>query len=541
MDVLILLVSRPRELVSRQDIIDHVWGKDVFVDVETGVNTVIRKVRQALRDPSDRPVFVETVPGRGYRFIASVEGPKASARVTLAVLPFENIGADPSRAYLAAGLTEETSATLAQIDPARLSVRGRASHYDGRVGSLGQIARDLAVDYLVASTLRAEGLRVRVTSTLIRTHDQEHVWSQSFEREELSVLGLQQELSVAIAEQIRVRLAPDRPSRAVNRQTVNQDAYDAYLRGRHFESQRTPHTNALAIEQYLRATTLDPDYALGWSRLAYTFTASVINGDARPSDVIGPARRAAAQAMRVNPDLAESQFVFGYVNWLLEWDWPKATAALRVAARLDPSSAVMAMTLGHLLSQRGQHEEAAAWMHRARELEPLEAVSHALSSQVAYQARDYAGAIEHARRATLIDSRLWIGPMQLAQAYEQIGEIDLALEVLKDASRLSGGNSKALSLRGYLLARSGRTDEARELLSILGARSKERYLPPYAMALVHAGLQDREAVFEWLGHALLARDVHLMYLGVDAKWDPYRNDERLSPLIAQCGIDPAIE
>jgi len=588
MDLLILLVERRRQLVSRAEIIDRLWGKDVFVDVETGVNTAISKIRQVLRDSTEAPTFVETVPGKGYRFIAAVEtdepppvlqagpqrpidsppalrptvsnhagravalvtvaavvgliawtrlsGGSAVAHVTLAVLPFENLGSDPEREYLAKGLTDETSASLAQIDPERLSVKGRTTRYKGSTKTVAEIGQELSVDYLVESSMRAEGGRLRITSKLIRVRDQEHVWSQSFEREPTSLLGLQQELSTAIAEQVRLRLSPDRVSGFGRRQTQNADAYDAYLRGRYFESRRMPSTNVRAIEQYKHAIALDPDYALAWSSLSFTYASSAINGDTRPLEVGPLARDAAARAIRANPNLAESQFAVGYVHWLLDWDWTAAEAAFRLAIRLDPSDAAEYGTLGHALSQAGRQTEAESLMSRARELEPLEPLGAALSAQVAFQARHYPAAIEFARRAVLIDSAFWIGHVQLGQVYAQTGETDLALAALRDAARFSGGNSKAASIVGYLLAKTGKTSEAREVLRKLEADSLERYVPPYAMALVHAGLGERDAVFEWLDKAFGARDVHLIYLPVDPKWDPYRSDARFTALLARCGF-----
>ena len=604
MDLLILLVESRGQLVSRNDIVERLWGKDVFVDVETGVNTAISKVRQALRDSPDAPAFVETVPGKGYRFIAAVEvvsdAPDAGAaaarqepppvperdrtntnggvtgsppsrpgaanrarlatglavvamvavgvawtwlrggavapRMTLAVLPFANIGDDPEREYLAAGLTEETSASLAQIDPERLIVKGRTLRYKGTTKTAAEIGQELSVDYLVESTIRSEGGRLRVTATLIRVRDQEHVWSRSYEREPTSFLGLQQELSTAIADQIRVRLSSADGRGPGGRQTQNADAFDAYLRGRYLESRRTPATNARAVLEYQRAIALDPNYALAWSSLGFTYTASVVNGDARPFEMGPLARDAAAHAVGANPNLAESQVAAGYVNWLLDWDWTAAETALRRAIRLDPSSAAAYRTLGHVLSQSGRHSEAESAMRRTRELEPLEAISYALSAQVAFQAREYPAAVDHARRAVLTDSDLWIGYVELAQAYERLGETDLALEALADAARFSGTNSKATSLRGYILARSGRASEAREVLRRLEADAGEQYVPPYAMALVHAGLGEREPVFAWLDKAYAARDVHLIYLPVDSKWDPYRADPRFNALLARCGF-----
>jgi TolB-like protein/DNA-binding winged helix-turn-helix (wHTH) protein/Flp pilus assembly protein TadD len=589
MDLLILLVERRGLLVSRKEIVDRLWGKDVFVDVETGVHTAVRKIRQALGDSPEEPRFVETVPAKGYRFIAAVEPvPRAPAadtatppppppepaavapkrarsraylwalaaavaalavwsvlggrerptRVSLAVLPFENLGDDPERDYLAAGLTEETGASLAQVDPERLSVKGRTLRREGTPKTLAEIGRELGVDYLVASSIRAEGGRLRVTATLVRARDQERVWSGSYEREPQSLLGFQQELSAAIAQQVRLRVLPDPLGRFGGRQTQNPDAYDAYLRGRYLEKRRTPETNARAFEEYRRALALDPGYALAWARLAFTYTAGTLNADARPLSMGPRAREAAAAAVQANANLSEAHLALGYVHWHLDWDWAAADRELRRAIELDPSNGVAHTTRGHLLSQMGRAAEAEPIMRRARELEPLEPLAFALSSQVAFQARDYPAAVEHARHALRLDGSFWIGPMALAQAYVALGQSDLALEALTEAARLSGVNSKAVSLRGYLLAKRGRTKEAQEVVETLEVLSREQYVPPFATALVYAGLDRREAVFEWLEKAYAERDVHLMYLTVDPKWDPYRADPRFAALLAKCGFTP---
>ena len=602
MDLLILLIERPGHLVSRGDIVDRLWGKDVFVDVETGVNTAISKIRQALRDSAETPAFVETVAGRGYRFIAPIEvvvppvpstaaaaapaqttpvtvaefrtrpdvpapagsrrrtiavavglsivalgtalvvaltrggsPPPPPARITLAVLPFKNLGGDADRAYIADGLTDDTSASLAQIDSERFGVKGRTLVYKGTTKTAREIGQELAVDYLLESSVRAEGDRLRVTATLTRVHDQEHVWSQSFDRELTSALGLQRDLSEAIAEQIRLRLAGE-PGRAPFQPTQNAEAYDAHLRGRYLAGLRTREGNAAAVAQYKKAIALDRNYTMAWASLAFTYAASAINSDARPLTVGPLARDAAAHALASNPNLADAQLVSGYVNWLLDWDWAKAEAQTRLAIRLDPGNGIRYRQLGHVLSQAGRHAEAKDAMRRARELEPLDPLAHALSSQVAVQARDYAAALEHARRAVEVESSMWIGHVMLAQAYERLGQPDLALEALTDAGRLSSDNSKVLALRGYVLARTGRTRDARAVSSTLEAASRDRYVPPYAIALIYAGLGERDAVVTWLERALAERDVHLMYLPVDSRWDPYREDSRFKALLARCGF-----
>jgi TolB-like protein/Flp pilus assembly protein TadD len=542
MDLLILLVERRRQLVTRGDIIDRLWGKDVFVDVETGVNTVVFKVWQALRDSPDAPAYVETVPGKGYRFIAPVEvvsGPRtAVSRVTLAVLPVENLSGDPEREYLADGLAEDTIASLGQIDPEHVGVIGRTSimAYKRTTKSLAEIGHELGADYLVEGSLRAENGRLRITSKLIRVGDQVQVWSESYDREPTPLLDLQRELSTVIAQQIRIRLSPERLNALARRHTRNADAYDLYLRGRYFGNQLTPATNKRAVEYYERATALDPEYALAWSGIADAFSASPINSDVPPRQVSHRAREAAERAVRADPDLAETQTSLGYVNFLLDWNWPTAEAAFRRAIAFDPSYSRAHVVLGHVLSQMGRQSEAETAIRRAREVEPLNAMVHAMSSQVAFQGRDYPAAVEHARQAIIVDPEFWIGHVQLGQAYEQLGRSDPAFESLMNAGRFSDGNSKAMSFRGHLLAKLGRVDEARDVLRTLEAVSRDRYVPPHAMALVHASLGERDAVFEWLDRAYEARDVHLIFLPVDPRWDACRADPRFGALLARCGF-----
>jgi TolB-like protein/Flp pilus assembly protein TadD len=540
-DTLVLLVESGGRLVEKDEFLARIWPDTVVEEVGLAHN--ISQLRRALRNGTHDSGFIETVPTRGYRFVAPVEVVSSShqehqTRILLGVLPFENLVGDPERAYLADSLTEEVISSLGQIDPAHLAVIGRTSMmtYKRTTKSIAEIGRELNAPYLIESSIRAEGGRLRVTAKLICVADQSAIWSASFDGEPTSLLAFQRELSTAIGEQIRLRLSPERMNALARRQTANADAYDLYLRGRYFWNQLTPATNARAVEYFERAIALDPDYALAWCGIAYAFLGSSMNGDAPPLNVFPRAHEAATRAVQADPDLADAQAAVGYVKFLLEWDWPGAEAALRRAIALDSACALGYRMLGHLLSQTGRQAEARSAMSRLCELDPLYAMNHAMSSQVAFQARDYSAALEHARQAIIIDPEFWIGYVELAQVYEHLGKPDLALDASMTAARLSRGNSKAMSLRGYLLARLGRASEARDLLRTLETVSRERYVPPFAMALVHAGLNERDAVFEWLNKAWAARDVHLIFLTVDPKWDPYRTDARFEAVLARCSF-----
>jgi TolB-like protein/tetratricopeptide (TPR) repeat protein len=543
MDLLILLLERRHQLVARTDIVERLWGTEVFVDVEMGINTAVRKVRQALRDAPTTPTFVQTVPNKGYRFIGDVEVVNTAPQnvptlVTLAVLPFENIGSDPERDYLCDGLTEEMIASLGQIDPGHLNVIGRTSVlvYRRTTKTLAEIGRELGATYLIESSVRTESGRLRITSRLIRAEDQVQVWSDSYDSVPSSVLKFQRELSTTIAQHIRLCLPPGRLTVLELRQTRDVEAYDMYLRGRYFWNQLSPSTTRKAMEYYARATERDPEYALAWSGMADAYAASPINGDADPLDVSPRARSAAANAILAGPNLAEAETSSGIVKFFLDWDYVAAETAFRRSIAVDPNYSVAHRMLAILLAHTRRYEEACPVSRRARELDPLNAAHHAISAQVAFAGHDYPVAVQFAQQAIAIDPEFWIGHFQLGQAYEQMGEIDLALDALNNAGRFSGGNSKAISLRGYIFAKMERTTEACDVLHTLQAVASNRYVPPYAMALVHAGLGRPDDAFASLQQAVDGRDVHLMVLPIDPKWDPFRSDNRFLSITRRCAF-----
>jgi TolB-like protein/Flp pilus assembly protein TadD len=547
MDLLILLAERRGQLVSRDDIVTRLWGPDVFVDVETGVNTAIRKVRHALQDSPDSPLFIETVPGRGYRFIARVTDkasvmPQSSTetqpRIMLVVLPFENLSDDPEQEYFSDGLTEETISYLGRINPERMGVIARTTSmaYKRARKSIREIGAELNVDYALESSVRRENKQVRITVQLIRVKDQTHVWTATYDREVKSVLAIQNELGTAIADHVRLQLSPEQLRVGAIHQPATAEAFDLYLRGRYFWNQLSPPTTRRAIEYYTRATDLDPHYALAWSGLADAFTSSPISGDAPPLQVWPKAGDAARRAIEAAPNLAETQTSLGFVKFWLDWKWPAAESAFLKAVTLNPSYALAHRLLGIVQMHLRQHEDSLAAIKRARDLDPLNAGHHALSAQIAFAARDYDASVRFSRQAISIDPEFWIAYLQLGQSQEQLDKPELALEALTHASRLSGGNTKAISLRGYILAKEGKQPEARELLATLEVLSKQKYVPPYAFALVYAGLGQHEEALQFLDAAYDVHDVHLAFLPIDPKWDLFRRDPRFEDLLDRCGF-----
>jgi Flp pilus assembly protein TadD len=255
-----------------------------------------------------------------------------------------------------------------------------------------------------------------------------------------------------------------------------------------------------------------------------------ITSDSPPLEAWRQAHEAAARAVDIQPTMAEVQIALGRVAFF-DRDWRTAESALRRALAIDPDVAEAHLLLGHLLSQTGRQAEALTETASARGLDPFWPFIHSISAQVAFQARDFESALGHARQSLVIAPEMWIGHMQEGQALERLGDTGRALEALDRATRLSGGNSKPISLTGYVLARSGREQDARALLARLNETARERFVPPYAMALIHLGLDEHDDSLEWLQRAEAVRDVHLVFLPVDPKWDPLRGEPRFEALL----------
>jgi TolB-like protein/Flp pilus assembly protein TadD len=538
LDLLLYLVERRGGLVSREEIAEKLWGRKVFVDVEAGINTAVRKLRRVLRDSTAEPVYIETVAGKGYRFAAGDAAPTTPSRC-VAVLPVEALDDSPDSRYLADGITEEMIAALGQAAPHQIRVIGRTTmmQYRNSSKALATIAQETRAGFLVESSLRCEGESMRLVSRLVEAAGQTQLWCGTFDgnRKE-SVLALQKGLSAALASQIHAQLSPDQPQAFAQRQPADAAAYDLYLRGRFLWHQLSGDTTKRAIGHFQRATTLDPDYALAWAGLAICFAAAPITGDASSLQVIAPARHAAAQAARSCPHLAETHTAAGFVQFWLDWNYVLAEESFRRALQLDASDVAAHRTLAIVLAYQNRAQEAEAVSQVACELDPLNAANFALASQVAYFSRDWPQAAHLARRAIAVDPGMWVGHLQLAQAQERLGDYDAALAALDQAAPLSANNSKVVALRAYIHGIAGRSEAALETLRELAALRSQRFIPPYADALIWLALGEWEQSARCLDRCIEVHDVHLSFLLVDAKWDPIRRLPWCNDFLSRCGF-----
>lgn len=541
MELLMLLLDRGGQLVTRDEIVEKLWGKNVFLDVDNSINTAVRKLRKILRDSPRRPTFLLTVAGKGYRFVGPISesgrNEPLERRAMLAVLPFENLSNNAEQEYFSDGLTEETISRLGQINHQQLGVIARTSSmtYKGTRKNISEIGGELGVDYILESSVRREGQQIRITSQLIRVQDQTHLWASTYDRDASSFLGVQSELSKAIADQVRVRLVPQASVAAAFR-TQDSGAYDLYLRGRYYWNQLTLPGIQRGIEYFQEALARDDGFALAYAGLADCYMMLPITCDAPALEILPKALAAANRAVELDSQLAEAHSSVGSIKLWMEWDWPGAEAFFRRALELNSNYVTAHRYYGHLLSNLGRHTESAEEMRRAREVDPLSPIVHALSGRLLYQARQYDLALQHLKDALGIDSDLWVVHTFLGGVYERLGRFNEARAEYQKAFELSGGNTETIAFRGHILAQLGHRAEAEEAIRILTELAKQRYVPPYNIAMVHAGLGDVEAALDCLEKAYETRDVRLTFLAVEAKWDHIRSEPRFRVLLDRLAL-----
>jgi TolB-like protein/Tfp pilus assembly protein PilF len=523
MELLLLLLERRGELITRDQIVARLWGRDVFVDIENGINTAVRKLRLALHDDPRRPRYIETVAAKGYRFITPppISEKRASQPVTLAVLPFENLSGDPSQDYFADGLTEETIAVLGAIGPDTLGVIARTSSmsYKRTAKTISQIGRELGVQFVLESSVRRDHDRVRVTAQLIRVKDQSHVWAKSFDSSGSQILDLQAHIARAIAEQVQIRITPRQQALFAKPRARNADSYDAYLHGRFYWNQRALGSINRAIEHFHESISIDPGYSAAHAGLADAYALLPITSDARTSECLPPAREAATAAVRCDPSSAEAHCALAACKFWMEWDWITAEAEARRAIELNGSFALAHLVCAHILSNSGRQREAEAEITIAKQLDPLSSHVHSVCAQLVYHAGRYDDAEASVRKALVLSPKSWIAHTILGKIELATGRLERAMASFATAFELAErSNTEPLSLQAYCYARQGKSADAHRILEVLADLNARRYVPPYNIAIVHAGLQDDDSAVRWLQRAHTERDVRMVFLPVDPKW-----------------------
>jgi TolB-like protein/Flp pilus assembly protein TadD len=471
-----------------------------------------------------------------YRWIQLKNQPPE--RVRLVVLPFTNLSGDPTQDYFSAGLTDEMITRLGALDPQRLGVIAAKSSMAVAGKPLGEIGPALHVQYALEGSVRREGNHVRIDVQLIQISDQTHLWADTYDRELNDILLVQDDVGAAVASQIRLVLNPSSGKGAANllSRSVNPGAYDAYLRGRFYSTNRGDLHKS--IEAYEDAIQKDPQYALAYAGLAssYTLLGQVPYDDMPPSEAKPKARAAAEHALQLNPELAEAHAVLANVAYSYDWDFETAEREFKQALALGPNNPTAHLWYGNYCIARNRLSSALDENSRTLDLDPVSPVFNSVRAEIQYHARNYDAAIDQARRTVEQYPSNWLAYIWLGSALREKKMYKEALEQFSQGRKLSGDHPVMIALYGHTLGLSGDAAGARKALEDLQHLAQSRYVSSIYFATVYTGLGDKDTALNWLDRAYQERNDRLVYLGAEPMADPLLSDPRYQQLLGKIGL-----
>jgi TolB-like protein len=461
------------------------------------------------------------------------------SKVVLAVLPFDNLSGDPEQEYFSDGLTEEMITELCRLRSRRLSVIARtaAMRYKKKTKSIAEIGRELGVDYLLEGSVRREGQRVRISAQLIRVSDQTHLWAESYDRDLVGILALQGDVARAVAVQIRLALSTQEESRLARARPVVPEAHEAYLRGRFFWNKRTPEDLRRALGYFQQAIEKDPSSAPAYAGVADAYILLEDYADVAPKEAFPKAKAAAEKALEIDRDLAEAHASLAMVKFTYEWDWAGAEKGFEQAIDLSPSYPTAHHWYALLLASLGRLDQALTEIRRAQQLDPFSAAMKSAEAwRVHAAARRYDLALEELRKAIELDPKNFLPHNRLGLVYVLTGRHAEGIAELQRALPQREFSPHFLADLGSAYALAGRKAEARNVLKTLTERSRQTYVSPYRLALIHAPLGEKETAIKLLQQAFEQRDIGILQLKVEPRLDPLRDDPRFRDLLRRMNL-----
>jgi TolB-like protein/DNA-binding winged helix-turn-helix (wHTH) protein/tetratricopeptide (TPR) repeat protein len=481
LQLLLALLEQPGELVTRDTLVNRLWPAGTFVDFDRGLNKAVNHLREALKDSVEQPHFIETLPRKGYRFIAQVthedqqraehppgrvrRGPRRTAWfaafataltcmgiaivantggvrnwlagrwrptpeiVALAVIPLENLSHDPEQEYFADGMTDALITDLAKMVKVRITSRTSIMRYKGTKKNIKEIGRELNVDAVIEGTVTRSENRVRITAQLIQVSTDMHLWAEAYEQEVGEVLTLQREVATDIARRINILVRPlERAGR------VNPQAYGLYLKGRYFFNQYTNQGWRQSIEFFNQAIANDPKFAPAYSGLADAYLVAGAYGAIPTQEALTRGKAAAAVAIQLDDNLASAHYALATAYTWYDWAWAEAEKEFHRALELDPNDALGRNWYGGYLSLHGRHDEAIEAHEQARELDPFSLIINANLARAFYWARRYDEAIVQSRKTLEMDPKFGVALFWLEGALRHKNLLKEAVALRQAAS-----------------------------------------------------------------------------------------------------------
>ncbi len=468
--------------------------------------------------------------------VRSAEQRKTQSFDSLAVLPLANHSQDANAGYLCEGIAESLIVNLARLGALRVMAWSTVARYQNQQGGQDNplaIGRELGVRAVLAGRLYQFGDNLVIKTELVDTQDGAQLWGEQYQRKLADVFALEEEIARDICEKLRLRLDSEARVRLVRRYTDNHEAYQAYLRGRHYWKQRNAQALRKAIESFQQAIELDQDYALAYARLADCYGLVSIYGAAPPRAVMPKSKAAALKALQLDETLAEAHTSLAVSLAWYDWDWQTAELAFKRALELNPNYSIAWHWYGSvLLSAQGRHDEALAAELRALELEPFTLIYNLHPGFICYNAHRYDEAVEYYKRALELDDQFPLTWFYMSITYVAQAKYDEAIAAAQHALALAGGRGALIqAILGHAYAAAGRRAEAQALLDQFQTYPLNRDVSPFHLALIHCGLHDREQTLHWLEQAFEERYSWMVWLKSDPMFDWLRDEPRFQELL----------
>jgi len=581
-DTLLYLVKNRGLVIGKDDLMAAVWP-DTVVE-ENNLNQNISTLRRTLGESRGENRYIATVPGTGYRFVADVLAESAEADVpaqkepaapppesgrrqwlfpalagllivvviaglawwiasrrshpvsstgvhSLAVLPFQPLVPADHDEVLEMGMADTLITKLSNLNDVTVRPMALIRRFTDPSQDPAAVGRDLRVDAVLDGSIQKDSGRVRITVRLVRTSDGKQLWSSRYDERAGDIFVVQDSISERVANEVAGKLTSEEQALLRKRYTASPEAYDLYLKANYFWEKRSREATQRAIDYFHQALERDPNYALAWVGLANCYSTMPISTDVPSWEAFPKAREAALRALAIDDTLAEAHVSLAYIHFFYDWNWDASSTEYQKAIEINPNDSAAHWGYALLLSSLGRHDQGVSEIDKALQLEPLWPMTGALKGHILFQARRYPDAVAYLQKTLELDDNFWITQIELGKNYEAEGQYEKALESFRRARDLSGGISETLSLIGDTYARSGHRAEAEKTLQELKAMADRTYVPPYHFALLCHGLGDSKATFAWLEKARDERDVHMVFLSVDPKWDDLRSDPRFIDLV----------
>lgn len=581
-----MLLERRGELVTRDEIRQRLWPGDTFVDFDHGLNNAVNRLREALGDSAENPRFIETLPRRGYRFIAPVEnnGPRPVAAVamqspalqarlkfwkrqkwavtafvsavlllailvisafhvrthrttkrfeSLVVLPLENVSGDATQDYFADGMTDALITNLAELGSIRVISRTSAMHYKGSHKSLPEIARELDIDAVVEGTVAKAGTRVRINAQLIDANNDQHLWARQYDSELKDVLQLQNDLASAIGREVRGRLTPNEQSRlAAKPRQVNPAAYEAFLKGEYFLDKWTAEGFAKSKDYFEQSIALDPSYPDSYAGLAEYYGTVAFMGVVPPREAWLKSEDLLVKALKMDNTSSKAHSLLGMLRFQFGCDRAAAEKELSLALELSPGDMRALDYHSYYLLEIGQTDQAIAEKKKVLEHDPLRVITNADLPIYLLQAGRTDEAIAQLQKTLELDPNYAPAHARLGLAYVAKKQYPQAAIELQKALALDH-RSDRLAILGDVYARWGKRGEALETIRKLRRTSKQTYVSPTWIALIYSRLGEKGTAIAWLEKAKREDEPKIS----DPGFDSLRSDPRFKTLEARLRPD----